>query len=131
MYPCHEVCSNIRDVMAILQQGYAYDWDGRGALPIRPDSCDLACALFSVPLESVVLALPECEAIVETNGTVTITFSGDRGRTLSLNFKGRLVLSYEKSWGDGEAKVEGLIHCDDPDQHATLVELLTWLGDKV
>lgn len=133
LHSSRDVFDNIRRAIGILRKSRVWDWDGKGALPIRPDSCDIACNLFAEPLSKVVGQLPEAGVVAETDGTISLLFAGVEG-ALSLNFKGDVAISYRKSWGD-DTSVEGLIRLDhtEPlaavDDLATFVELLQWLID--
>lgn len=109
-----------------------YDWDGKGALPIRPDVYAFITYQFAMPVFGA--SFKYCRLpgyTMKTNGAVEIHFAKGMASSVDLEFPCDGVILYRKHFTDKITKIDGIIRLDEdrnaPGRWDEVNQLFRWL----
>ena len=113
----------------------AYDHDGAGGLPIRPDVAEFATSgLFTKgeagASETLLSEVDAANVSLHPDGTITVTLASG-GKTLFLDVPCLGIVAYVKAFDDDATSIEGTIRTGYPDLDSLAVaeidRLIQWL----
>jgi hypothetical protein len=125
---CECVKKAVREsILALVSRPYG--WDGKDALPIRPDSLGFCVFLFGENTGMCMKGMGMPLVTLLPDGVIELTFEHE-DRELVIQFVSNWVAAYVQTFQDGETTVEGVIRYDRPEDCERLVEILKWVGMK-